>query len=54
MEDLKQALLSFPVLRPMDYASMAPVLLSVNTTQIAVDFILSQCDLDDPKCQYYV
>ena len=54
MEDLKQALLSFPTLRPINYASMASVILSVDTSQIAVSFILSQCNLDNPKHQYYV
>ena len=49
MEDLKQALLSSPVLQPIDYASAAPVILSVDTSQITVGFILSQCDLDNPK-----
>jgi hypothetical protein len=49
IEDLKQALLTFPALRPIDYTSSASVILSVNTCQIAVGFILSQCDLHDPK-----
>jgi Integrase zinc binding domain/RNase H-like domain found in reverse transcriptase len=53
MEDLKQALLSSPALRPIDYTSTAPVILSVDTSAIAVGFILSQCDLDDPKRRYY-
>jgi hypothetical protein len=53
MEDLKQALLSSPALRPIDYTSTALVILSVDTSAIAVGFILSQCDLDDPKRRYY-
>ena len=53
MEDLKEALLSSPALRPIDYTSTAPVILSVDTSQIAVGFILSQCDLDDLKRRFY-
>jgi hypothetical protein len=49
MEDLKQALLNFPALRPINYTSSASVILSVDTSQIAVRFILSQCNLHDPK-----
>jgi hypothetical protein len=49
MEDLKQALLTSPALRPIDYTSSASVVLSIDTSQIAVGFILSQCDLHDPK-----
>ena len=52
MEDLNQVLLSSPALQ-IDYASAASVILSVDTSQIAVGSILSQCDLDDPKHQYY-
>ena len=53
MEDLKQELLSLPALQPIDYASSASVILSVHTSYIAVSFILSQCDLNNPKLQYY-
>ena len=53
MEDLKQALLSSPALRPIDYTSSAPVILSVDTSQIAVGFILSQCDPDNSTRRYY-
>jgi hypothetical protein len=48
-EDLKQAVLTSPVLRPIDYTSDSPVILSVNTSYIAVGFILSQADTDDIK-----
>ena len=54
MEDLKKALLSPPALWPIDYASMAPVILSVETSQISVSFRLSQCNLDDSKHGYYM
>ena len=48
MEDLKQALLTSPALRPIDYKSPSPVILSVDTSHIAVGYILSQCDPDKP------
>ena len=35
MDDLKQALLLSSALRPIDYKSNAPVILSVNTSYIA-------------------
>jgi hypothetical protein len=45
MKDLKQALLTFPALQPINYKFSASVILSIDTSQIAVGFILSQCDL---------
>jgi hypothetical protein len=45
MADLKEALLQSPALQPIDYHSGTPVILSVDTSQIAVGFLLSQCDL---------
>jgi hypothetical protein len=53
MEDLKQALLTSPALRPIDYTSEAPVILSVDTSYIAVGYILSQCDTENPKLRYH-
>ena len=53
MEDLKQALLSSPALQPINYTSSAPVILLVDTSYIAIGFILSQCNLNDPRLQYY-
>ena len=53
MEDLKQALLSSPALRPIDYRSEIPVILSVDTSYIAVGYILSQCDATNPKLRYH-
>ena len=53
MEDLKQALLTSPALRPINYQSEAPVILSVDTSYIAVGFILSQDDLDNPRLRYH-
>ena len=52
-EDLKQALLTSPVLHPLDYKSLSPVILAVDTSYIAVGFHLCQCDHDNPcKCYY--
>ena len=45
---LKHAVSSAPALRPIDYTSPNPVILSVDTSKIAVGFILSQID-DDGK-----
>ena len=52
MQDLKDALLSSPALRPIDYDSSAPVILSVDTSSIAMGFILAQCDLKNTKLRY--
>jgi hypothetical protein len=46
MDDLKQALLTSPALWPINYKFDAPVILSVD---IAIGFILLQCDLDNVK-----
>ena len=53
MEDLKQALLTSPALKPIDYKSESPVILSVDTSYIAIGFILSQCDQDNPRLRYH-
>ena len=42
--DLKEALLNSPVLQPIDYQSDSPVILAVDTLQIAVGFYLCQAD----------
>src|SRR5216684_2296065 len=52
-EDLKQALLDSPALRPIDYNSPSPVILAVDTSPIAIGFHLCQCDPDDPRKRYY-
>ena len=49
MEDLKEALVTSPALRPIDYHSEALVILGVDTSYIAIGSILSQCNLDNPK-----
>jgi RNase H-like domain found in reverse transcriptase len=52
-EDLKQAVLILPALRPIDYTSVSPVILSVDTSHIAVGFILSQANTDDIKRRHF-
>jgi hypothetical protein len=52
-EDLKKALIASPALLPIDYTSDAPVILSVDTSYIAVGYILSQCDSENPKLRHY-
>jgi hypothetical protein len=52
-EDLKQALIHSPAIRAINYISNAPVILSVDTSHIAVGFFLSQCDTDNPRKRYY-
>ena len=46
---LKEAITSPPALRPIDYSSDDPVILSVDSSKIAVGFILSQIDEDRRK-----
>jgi Integrase zinc binding domain/RNase H-like domain found in reverse transcriptase len=53
MEDLKDALLNSNALRPIDYHSESAVILSVDTSYIAIGYLLAQCDLVDPKIRYY-
>jgi hypothetical protein len=52
-EDLKQAVLNSPALRPIDYTSGTAVILSVDTSYIAVGYILGQCDPDHTNTRYY-
>jgi hypothetical protein len=52
-DDLKQALLESPALRPLDYSIDTAVILSVDTSYIAVGYILGQCDAENPKLRYY-
>lgn len=52
-EDLKQALLESPALRPIDYTSDSPVILAVDTSQIAAGFYLCQADPDNLRKRYY-
>ncbi|RDB17042.1 hypothetical protein Hypma_002035 [Hypsizygus marmoreus] len=48
-DTLKELVSSAPALRPIDYASDKPVILSVDTSYIAVGFILSQIDENDHR-----
>jgi len=48
-DDLKQALVNLPALRPIDYTSDSPVILAVDTSYIAIGYHLCQCDIDDPR-----
>ncbi|KAJ3510089.1 hypothetical protein NLJ89_g4871 [Agrocybe chaxingu] len=52
-QDLKNALLASPALRPINYDSDASVILSVDTSFIAVGYILSQCDLENLRLRYF-
>lgn len=53
MVDLKDALVNSPALRPIDYTSGASVILSVDTSYIAIGYLLAQCEPDNPKLRYY-
>ena len=52
-QDLKTALLTSPALRPLDYETDSPIILSVDTSYIAIGHILSQCDNVNPKIRYF-
>jgi hypothetical protein len=53
MTDLKDALVNSKALKPIDYSSESAVILSVDTSYIAIGYLLAQCDLVDPKIRYY-
>ena len=52
-EDLKAAVVASPALRPLDYESGAPVILAVDTSSIAVGYILSQCSPSENNKRYF-
>ena len=52
-DDLKDALLDSPALRPIDYTSESPVILAVDTSYIAVGFFLCQCTTENLKKRNY-
>ena len=54
MDNLKQALLTSPALRPIDYTLDSPVILSVNTLYIAISSILTECDANNPRLRYHL
>jgi transposase InsO family protein len=47
---LKHAITHAPALSPIDYTSDSPIILSVDTSKIAIGFILSQLDAQGRKC----
>jgi len=49
MEDLKQAIVTAPCLRLIDYHMDRCVILAVNSSCIATGFILSQLGMDDKR-----
>ena len=53
MADLKEALINSKALRPINYKSDAAVVLAVDTSYIAIGYLLAQCDVEDPKIRYY-
>ena len=53
MEDLKQALLESPTLRTIDYNSIAPIILAIDTSLIAVGYQLCQGANDGSKKWYF-
>ncbi|SRR6266702_1505910 len=52
-EDLKQVLLNSLALWPIDYSSDSPVILAVDSSQVAMGFYLCQADLNIQKKHYY-
>ena len=52
-EDLKAALIASPVLRPIDYNSDSPVILTVNTSSITVGFYLCQTNPKNQRRRYF-
>ena len=53
MEDLKEAVVGSPALRAIDYSSDAPVVVAVDTSQIAVGYYLAQLDPTNPRIRYF-
>ena len=53
MEALKAGLLASPALRAIDYKSDAPVILGVDTSWMAVGYLLCQQDQTRPAVRYY-
>jgi hypothetical protein len=51
--DLKEAVLTSPALRALDYTLDSPVILAVDTSYIAVGFFLCQCSPADIKKRIY-
>ena len=52
-EDLKIALIDSLALCAIDYTSDAPVILTVDTSYIAIGFLLCQCNVDNLTKRYF-
>jgi hypothetical protein len=52
-EDLKEALLELPALRPINYVSPMPVVLAVDKSPITIGTHLCQCEPGKPRKRYY-
>ena len=48
-ERLKHAIINSPAIRAIDYTSDAPVILSVDTSYIAIGYVLAQEDFGEAK-----
>jgi hypothetical protein len=53
MDDLRDALVHSPALKPINYHSPSPVILAVDTSNIAIGYLLCQCDIENPKRRIY-
>jgi hypothetical protein len=52
-DNLKDMLIKSPALKAIDYISMSPVILTVNTSHIVIGFFLCQCTPENPKVWTY-
>ena len=52
-DDIKQAVLDCPALKPIDYTSDSPVILAVDTSQIAVGYYLCQEESENSRKRIY-
>ena len=50
----QDVLLTSPALCPIDYTSNSPIILGVDTSSIAVGYLLCQCDADNPRICHYM
>ena len=53
MEDLREAVIKSPALKPLDYESESPVILAVDTSYVAVRYFLCQCTEEDERRRNY-
>jgi hypothetical protein len=51
--ELKQAILKSPAIRPLDYTSSAKVILSCDACPSGISFFLAQCDTTNPRICHY-